>query len=84
MKKYIQLDKEDNVVVAVTPFEKDDIIELGETKIKILSEVPVGHKIAVKNIRQKESVIKCGLMVGLALVNISAGEHVHIHNVAAE
>lgn len=80
----MQLDKIDNVVVAVTPFRKDDILELGETKIRILNEIPAGHKIAVKGIQRREPVIKYGLMVGLALVDIIPGEHVHIHNAAAE
>lgn len=84
MKKFIQLEKEDNVVVAVTPFQKGDILHLGEIQIKVINEVPSGHKLSIKNIRRKEPVIKYGLSVGVALVDIIPGEHVHIHNTSSE
>ena len=84
MKKFIRLDKSDNVVIAVSHFQKDEILEMEEEKIKILNEIPVGHKIAVRSILQRESIIKYGITVGLALVDILPGEHVYIHNTTAE
>jgi altronate hydrolase len=40
-----------------------------------------GHKYALKDIKAGESVIKYGMPIGHAAVDISAGSHVHVHNV---
>lgn len=39
-----------------------------------------GHKYAVKDIAKGESIIKYGFPIGIAKEDISAGEHVHTHN----
>lgn len=40
-----------------------------------------GHKIALRNIKAGEDIIKYGYPIGHAMCDIKAGEHVHIHNV---
>ncbi len=52
--------------------------------IKVLSNIPAGHKIAVKPIAAGENVIRYGQVMGRARVAIAAGEHVHTHNVGFE
>ena len=84
MKNYIQLNEEDNVVVAISPLKKNDILQFGKNRITILDDIPPGHKIAVRDICKKSSVIKYGLSIGMALVNITVGEHVHIHNITSK
>ena len=42
--------------------------------------VPAGHKIALKDIKKGESVIKYGMVIGKATKNIKKGEWVHSHN----
>lgn len=42
--------------------------------------VPAGHKIALKNIKKGDSVIKYGMVIGKATKNIKQGEWVHSHN----
>ena len=44
--------------------------------------VPGGHKIATKDISNGGPIIKFGQPIGIAKKNISAGEHVHVHNVS--
>ena len=39
-----------------------------------------GHKYASRNIGKGEKVIKYGFPIGVATADISAGEHVHSHN----
>jgi hypothetical protein len=43
--------------------------------------LPLGHKIALVDIRQSDSIKKYGAVIGKASTNILAGEYVHIHNV---
>ena len=42
--------------------------------------VPFGHKVALRDIKKGEDVIKYGFSIGHATGNISAGAHIHSHN----
>jgi LDH2 family malate/lactate/ureidoglycolate dehydrogenase len=46
-----------------------------------VSDLPRGHKIALKAIAAGQPVVKYGLAIGRARVDIGAGDHVHVHNV---
>ena len=43
-------------------------------------DIPPGHKVAVKEIRTEENIIKYGHSIGLAARPIKRGEWVHTHN----
>lgn len=45
------------------------------------SEIQLGHKAAIREIRAGELVIKHGYPIGRATADIAVGEHVHVHNV---
>ena len=53
-------------------------------KIKLLSDIPMGHKLALKDIEEGEPVIKYGEPIGKSTARITRGEHVHVHNVASQ
>jgi (2R)-sulfolactate sulfo-lyase subunit alpha len=44
-------------------------------------DVPIGHKIALTDIKSGDTVWKYGQDIGKAVANIAKGEHVHVHNV---
>jgi (2R)-sulfolactate sulfo-lyase subunit alpha len=44
------------------------------------SDVPIGHKVALTDIKSGDTVWKYGQDIGIAKANIAKGEHVHIHN----
>jgi (2R)-sulfolactate sulfo-lyase subunit alpha len=46
--------------------------------------VPLGHKIALRDLAAGERVIKYGVPIGVATRDIRAGEHVHVHNLKGE
>lgn len=48
--------------------------------VAMLSDVPYGHKIAVKDIEIGEQIIKYGEEIGIATMKILKGDYVHIHN----
>lgn len=50
----------------------------------IATDLPLGHKLARRNIAQGEKVVKYGAPVGSATAPIRAGEHVHVHNVKSD
>jgi len=81
----ILIDTRDNVATAIMRLKKDDAVSLKaenrEISVRILQEIPAGHKFAIRNIRKEEPVIKYGEIIGLATCEIHQGEHVHVHNI---
>ena len=49
-------------------------------KLKAKMDVPIGHKVALVDIKKGDTVIKYGQDIGKAVANIAKGEHVHVHN----
>jgi (2R)-sulfolactate sulfo-lyase subunit alpha len=45
-----------------------------------VSDIPIGHKLAIKPLRENDTVIKYGVDIGRAVAPIQPGEHVHVHN----
>lgn len=52
--------------------------------VLLRADIAPGHKIALRDIGQGERVLKYGFPIGVASRPISAGEHVHVHNVRSE
>lgn len=48
--------------------------------IKVIGDVPYGHKIAVMDISKGEQITKYGEEIGIATHDIKKGEYVHVHN----
>lgn len=44
------------------------------------SDVPIGHKVALRDLAPGDTVIKYGEDIGEVVAPIKKGEHVHIHN----
>ncbi|KKM10665.1 D-galactarate dehydratase [Clostridiales bacterium PH28_bin88] len=56
------------------------IVKDGEIQIRVNSDIPYGHKVAIKPIKKGETVFKYGLSIGRAIKDIEVGDHVHVHN----
>ncbi len=86
--KTIVIDKKDNVATALEwlPNGSEITVEIQGTmeKIKLLSDIPQGHKLALRDIKKGDSVIKYGEPMGQSLKRISRGEHVHVQNVVSK
>lgn len=53
-------------------------------KITLFSDIPMGHKFALKDMAEGEAVIKYGEPIGQSTAQITRGEHVHVHNVVSQ
>ncbi len=51
------------------------------TTVKALQDIPIGHKVALKNMAVGDTVIKYGIDMGKVVAPIKAGEHAHVHNI---
>ena len=81
-------DEKDNVGVVVvekiTPNQDCNCwIMENDKSAKILSksEIPLGHKIAMIDLKEGDTILKYGHDIGKVVKNINKGEHVHVHNV---
>lgn len=81
MKSIIKISENDNVCVALKDLNRGDIIEINSLKICVKDDIKTGHKIAIKDIKENEDIIKYGFPIGHTLVSIEEGSHVHTHNI---
>ena len=45
------------------------------------SDIPIGHKLAIKALQKDSTVIKYGVDIGRVVAPIQVGEHAHVHNI---
>lgn len=50
------------------------------TSGKANHDIPVGHKIALKDMKKGDTVIKYGEDIGKVVADFKKGDHVHVHN----
>ena len=81
-------DEKDNVaVVVIDKTSKNQeckgwIMENDKTiNIKCINEIPLGHKIALKDLKEGDTILKYGHDIGKVVKSIKKGDHVHVHNV---
>jgi (2R)-sulfolactate sulfo-lyase subunit alpha len=51
-----------------------------DVKIVAQSDIPIGHKLALKDHKAGDTVIKYGVDIGKVVAPIRKGEHTHIQN----
>jgi (2R)-sulfolactate sulfo-lyase subunit alpha len=44
-------------------------------------DIPIGHKVALKDMAPGDTVVKYGIDMGKVVAPIKAGEHAHVHNI---
>jgi (2R)-sulfolactate sulfo-lyase subunit alpha len=49
--------------------------------VTAVEDIPLGHKIAMRDISEGETVTKYGRSIGKASANIKKGAHVHTQNI---
>ncbi len=48
--------------------------------MKAIDDVPIGHKIALKDLATGDTAIKYGEDIGKIVADVKKGGHVHVHN----
>ena len=87
MIQFLVHEKKDTVGVAVVDvkagesLEGRDLATNEKLSAKALMDIPLGHKLALKDFKVGDTVVKYGCDIGKVVAPIKAGEHVHIHNV---
>ncbi len=52
-----------------------------EYELTVMENIPLGHKIALRDIKKGEKIVEYGEIIGVATQDIPKGTHVHTHNI---
>lgn len=76
MSKLFKINDKDNVAVALEELKKGEIID----NIKLLDDIPFGHKVLLNDLKNGENIIKYGNPIGHLTIDCKKGEHIHERN----
>ena len=83
----LRIQPRDNVATCVLAQKTGEAAAYEDTgtivTVRLLDDIPFGHKLAIRPIAAGEKIIKYGYPIGRAVRDIQPGEHVHIHNVGS-
>jgi len=71
----------DTVVIAVHDLAKGEKISTDGQSLHLRDDIPMGHKVALRDIASGEHVIRFGHPIGHATRDIRRGDLVHVHNI---
>lgn len=76
----------DDVAIAVQdvePGEREAVYMDSDrsVRVQVLEPVPLGHKVALRDLAEGADVIEYGVRVGVTRQAIKAGQMMHVHNV---
>ena len=86
MVHYLIHHKKDDVGVAVVDIKAGEPVNgrtldtHEENRVKALMDIPLGHKIALRDFGVGDTVTKYGQDIGKVVAKIKKGDHVHVHN----
>jgi (2R)-sulfolactate sulfo-lyase subunit alpha len=52
-----------------------------DVEVQAKGDIPIGHKVALRDYKPGDTVIKYGVDIGKVVAPIKQGEHLHVHNV---
>jgi altronate hydrolase len=81
MKTGLLVDLLDNVAVATLAIQRGERLKVGNEIIVANQGIPIGHKVAIKDIGKNEYVYKYGVPIGLTKTKIHIGDYIHTHNI---
>jgi len=84
MRKVLVLNPSDNIAICLEDMPAGTVVDQDNLKLTITQTIPRGHKVASKAVTKGDGIIKYGERMGHATKDISAGEHVHTHNVLGD
>jgi len=82
--RLLLLAPEDNVLVAIRAIERGSVLTIGERAIHVAERIPLGFKVAARDISPGEKIFKYGAPIGSATCDIPAGSTVHVHNMKSD
>lgn len=81
MQTVFQIHVQDNVATALTPVEPGSTAIMGDAAVGTVmatADIPIGHKMALRDIKTGENILKYGVVIGRATADIPTGSWVHL------
>lgn len=78
----IRAHEADDVAVAMRDLSAGEDVMVGDMRVVLASEIPVGHKFALHPLATDARVLRYGAEIGRMTSPAATGEHVHSHNLA--
>jgi SAF domain-containing protein len=79
------LDDGDNVGVVISPTPVGGLLHAASGQsVRVVQEVPRGHKIALTDLPRQAAVRKYGEVIGVTTRPVLRGEHLHVHNTESQ
>lgn len=82
--RLLQLFPHDNIFVAASAINAGEMLLINGLSTPALTTIPLGYKVAARDIAAGEKIIKYGAPIGSATRDIAAGEIVHTHNMQSD
>ena len=79
--KMFRINEADNVAVAIEAVAAGTKVTVAGEEIVAVTEVPAGHKMALRDLAEGEAVIKYGCPIGTVKMSVRKGEWLHVHNI---
>lgn len=81
---FILLHPDDNVLVCRQHAFRGQSITLDGGIVVLPDEITVGHKIARRDLKAGEKIIKYGAPIGSMKTDAARGAHIHMHNMQSD
>ncbi len=78
--RVLKIHESDNVAVALAPVAKGEPVSADGAVLVAQDRIPRGHKVAIRDLAEGDSVIKYGHVIGRTTQGVAAGSWVHSHN----
>lgn len=82
--RLIRLAPDDNVLVAAQRIESGEAVRIEGSDVTLAKSLPLGYKVAARDIAAGEKILKYGAPLGSASQAIALGEVVHVHNLRSD
>lgn len=80
----LRIHRDDNVCVAARALTAGTTVRVDDVSFLVGERVPLGAKLALRDLAPGERIIKFGEPIGSATRRIRTGEHVHTHNMKSD
>ena len=84
MDALLKINPADNVAVALRQLHAGEILPTDGKELTLTTDVPAGHKVALRDLEPGEEVNKYGFPIGRTTSAIPLGSHVHTHNLRTQ
>lgn len=82
--RLLLLHPDDNVLVLIRTIDAGENYLVNGQAFRAHRTLGLGHKIARRGLEAGEKILKYGVPIGSATVQIQTGDHVHLHNLRSD